>query len=96
MAFVVLALLHGQLDYTQTITTAVMCGVDTDCTGGLAGSIVGAAVGYSRLDPRWITPLHDRVKTVVAGFGEGTITSLVERTIAVRQQIEIGSHFLSA
>jgi hypothetical protein len=86
MAFVVLALLHGNLDYTRTITTAVMCGVDTDCTGGLAGSIVGAAVGYENLDPRWILPLHDRVKTVVAGFGEGTLSDLVMRTVAVRQR----------
>jgi len=85
MAWVVLALIHGQLDFSRTITTAVMCGTDTDCTAGTAGSITGAAVGYAMLDPRWILPLNDRVKTVVAGFGEGTITDLVKRTVAARQ-----------
>ena len=46
LAFTVLAMLHGNLDYTKTITTAVMCGTDTDCTAGTAGSIAGAALGY--------------------------------------------------
>jgi len=83
MAFVILSLIHGQLDFTKTITTAVMCGTDTDCTAGTAGSIAGAAVGYAGLDPKWIRPLNDHVKTVVAGFGEGAITELVRRTVEV-------------
>ena len=81
MAFVVLSLVHGQLDYSRTITTATMCGMDTDCTAGTAGSIVGAAVGYQGLDKRWIEPFDDHVKTVVAGFGYGTISGLVQRNI---------------
>ena len=80
MAFVTLSLLHGDLDYSKTITTAVMCGMDTDCTSGTAGSIVGAAIGYDRLDYRWIEPLNDHVKTVVAGFGHGSISGLVQRS----------------
>jgi hypothetical protein len=86
MALVVLALIHGQLDYTRTITTAVMCGTDTDCTAGTAGSIAGAALGFSRLDPKWTGPLNDHVKTVVAGFGEGSISGLVDRTLAVHEK----------
>lgn len=81
MGFVVLALIHGQLDYSKTITTAVMCGMDTDCTSGTAASIVGAAVGYEGLDKRWIEPFNDQVRTVVAGFGHGTISGLVQRNI---------------
>ncbi len=87
MAFVVLSLLHGDLDYSKTITTAVMCGMDTDCTSGTAASIVGAAVGYAGLDKRWIEPLNDHVKTVVAGFGHGSISGLVERNIALWRQL---------
>ena len=81
MAFVVLSLIHGRLDYSKTITTAVMCGMDTDCTSGTAASIVGAAVGYEGLDKRWIDPFNDHVKTVVAGFGHGSISGLVQRNI---------------
>jgi len=94
MAFVVLSLVHGQLDYTKTITTAVMCGTDTDCTAGTAGSITGAAVGYYNLDPKWIVPLNDQIKTVVAGFGEGSITELVRRTVAVHDTHIKGRRYL--
>ncbi len=86
MAMVVLALLHGQLDFTRSITTAVMAGIDVDCNGATVGSIVGAAIGYDQLDSRWIEPLNDTVRTVVAGFGEGTISDLAERTIALHQR----------
>lgn len=82
MCFSVLALRHGQLDYSTSITTAAMCGIDTDCTAGTVGSIVGAALGYGGIDQRWITPLRDTVKTHVANFGKGTISELVERSIA--------------
>jgi ADP-ribosylglycohydrolase len=87
LAMVTLALLHGNLDYEQTITTAVMAGVDVDCNGATAGSICGAAIGYERLPQRWIAPLHDTVKTVVASFGQGTISQLAERTVAVHHKL---------
>jgi ADP-ribosylglycohydrolase len=81
LSFVVLSLLHGQLDFTRTITTAAMCGTDTDCTGGTAGSIVGAAIGHRGIDPRWVEPFNDTVHTVVADFGYGRISDLVRRTL---------------
>ena len=87
MGFVVLSLLHAQLDYSKTITTAVMCGMDTDCTSGTAASIVGAAVGYDGLDKRWIEPFNDQVQTVVAGFGHGTISGLVQRNIKLWERL---------
>lgn len=86
MCMVVLALLHGKLDYSTTITTAVMCGIDTDCNAGTAGSIVGAAIGYERLDQHWIEPLNNTVKTVIAGYRQGKITDLVKRTVAVYEK----------
>ena len=85
MCFIVLALRHGQLEYSTSITTAAMCGIDTDCTAGTVGSIVGAAVGFAGLEKRWVTPLRDTVKTHVANFGNGTISELVARTVACRE-----------
>ena len=87
LAMVVLALVHGNLDYEKTITTAVMAGMDVDCNGATAGSICGAAIGYERLPQRWIAPLNDTVKTVVASFGQGSISSLAERTLALRRKL---------
>lgn len=80
LSFVTLSLIHGGLDFTKTITTAVMAGTDTDCNAATAGSIVGAAIGYKHLDRKWIDPLNDTVKSTVAGFGQGTISDLIERT----------------
>lgn len=79
LAVVTLALLHGNLDYTKSITTAVMCGIDTDCNAGTVGSIVGAATGIDRIDKRWITPLQDTIYSAVASFGRGSITELTDR-----------------
>ena len=47
----------------------------------------GAAIGYDKLLRKWIDPLNDRIISGVAGFGEGTISELCERTIAVRKAI---------
>ena len=88
MCFVVLALRHGNLDYTTSITTAAMCGIDTDCTAGTVGSIVGAALGYAGIDQRWLAPLHDTVKTHVGNFGNGAITELAGRTVACYDKIK--------
>lgn len=79
LAIVVLALLHGELDYEKTITTAVMCGLDTDCNAGTAGSIVGAAIGIQNIEDKWTKPLQNTVKTTVASFGEGSISEIAVR-----------------
>lgn len=83
LCLITLALLEGGLDLEKTMCTAVMCGIDTDCNSGNAGSVVGAAVGFHALDPKWIRPLNDSVRSAVAGFGFGTISELCERTIAL-------------
>lgn len=80
LSFVTLALLHGKLDFSKTITTAVMIGTDTDCNSATAGSIVGAAVGFEGIDKKWTDPLNNTVHSTVAGFRYGTITDLIERT----------------
>ncbi len=84
LAKVTLALVHGNLDYSKTICTANMCGTDTDCNSGTAGTIVGAAIGAAGIPPHWYVPFKDTVKTVVSDFGQGTITELVKRTVALK------------
>ncbi len=83
LAFCILALLHGQLDYTRTIGTAVMCGTDTDCNGATVGSIVGAAIGYDRIDQKWVAPFNDTIRTVASCYTNGSISELVQRTVQV-------------
>jgi ADP-ribosylglycohydrolase len=79
---VALALLHGGGDFARTVTTAVMCGWDTDCNGATAGSILGAMVGARALPREWVEPLGDRLESAVHGFANLRISQLAERTLA--------------
>ena len=86
LSMVTLALLEGGLDYTKTITTAVMCGIDTDCNAGTAGSIVGAAVGIEGIESRRIDPLQDTIRSAVASFGTCRISDIEKRICALGEK----------
>ncbi|MFB3883179.1 MAG: ADP-ribosylglycohydrolase family protein [Armatimonadota bacterium] len=78
-AIVVMALLKGDGDFTNTIGIAVMAGLDTDCNGATAGSIMGCALGARRIPPYWTDPFNDRIRTHLKGLHELTITDLARR-----------------
>ncbi|MEM4430972.1 MAG: ADP-ribosylglycohydrolase family protein, partial [Thermofilaceae archaeon] len=59
---------------------AVTAGLDTDCNGATAGSIVGLMQGASRLPREWIDPLRGKLATALSGYGELSIEELAERT----------------
>ncbi|MBQ8398288.1 MAG: ADP-ribosylglycohydrolase family protein [Clostridia bacterium] len=88
MAIVVLAILDGGMDYSKTITSAVCCGLDTDCNAGTAGSIIGAAVGIDGVDERWYGCLNDTAKTAVASVGEIKISEIVRRIGRVKEKLK--------
>ena len=83
LSMVTLALLHGNLDYDKTITTAVMCGIDTDCNGGTAGSICGAALGDAGISTRWTDPFENTVHTCLTEVGQTTVTEMIDRIHAL-------------
>jgi hypothetical protein len=56
---VVLALLYGQGDFSQSVRIAAMAGWDTDCNAGNVGAIMGVAVGLPGIDPRWRAAMND-------------------------------------
>lgn len=80
-ALVVAALLWGEGDFAKTVTYAVLSGLDTDCNGATAGSIVGVMVGASRLPVEWIAPLSDTLVTAISGVGTISISELARRTL---------------
>ena len=80
-AIVVAALLWGEGDFTRTITYAVLAGLDTDCNGATAGSVVGLMLGASKLPMEWVRPLNDTLATGLSGLGEVRISRLAERTV---------------
>ena len=81
-AMIILALLFGRGDFERSITLAVMCGLDTDCTGATTGSILGVMLGRQRLPEKWTAPLNDEVRSSVVGFNGVRISDLAARTVA--------------
>jgi len=66
-ALTVAGLFYGEKDFEKTITLTVMGGLDTDCTGATAGSIIGAILGAKKLPKKWISPLGNKVETYLKG-----------------------------
>ena len=56
----ILALLYGNGDFSDTIAIVTMCGWDTDCNGGNVATIIGVRNGLEGIDyDRWRKPVHD-------------------------------------
>ena len=86
-AFVVLGLLYGGGYLGRSVSISVMAGFDTDCNGATAGSVVGAVLGAKALPGGWVTPLGDRVRSILAGFSESSISDLARRTCVVGESL---------
>ncbi|BBH19446.1 hypothetical protein Back11_07910 [Paenibacillus baekrokdamisoli] len=82
-AIVGLALLYGERDLEKTITIAVMLGLDTDCNGASAGSVIGIMNGEVGLPDKWTRPLHDKIESYIAGEGVQSISKLALRSTAL-------------
>jgi len=80
---VVMGLLHSGGDFGRAVGIAVMGGLDTDCNGATAGSVVGAWLGAEKIPTRWSRPLGDRVLSYVTGMTDNRISDLARRTLAV-------------
>ncbi len=90
LAIVLIALLFGWPDYENVVCISVEQGMDTDCNGATAGSIIGAALGASRLPEKWTKPLDGRLDTSVIGFMQPRIADLAKRTMAQVERVSCG------
>lgn len=82
-AIVLTGLLMGDGDFTRTLGTTVMCGLDTDCTGATVGSIMGCALGTDGIPTHWTEPFHDTVHSHVRGMTTIKISELAHRMFEV-------------
>jgi ADP-ribosylglycohydrolase len=62
---------------------AVEAGRDTDSTAATVGSVLGAIGGVRGVPVRLARPLHDQVRSAIAGFDGVAISSLAQRTFAL-------------
>ena len=89
LAFVLIGLIWGNLNFKETISIAVMCGHDTDCNGATAGSILGALKGIKEIPEEMSGPLNDRIKSAVFGYSDVRISGLAKRTFElVKNQVQ--------
>lgn len=59
-AVMILALLYGEGDFSDTLNICNMCGWDTDCNVGNIATIMGVREGLSAIDgDRWRKPIND-------------------------------------
>ena len=60
IAVMILSMLYGKGDFSDTINICNMCGWDTDCNVGNVATIMGVLCGIDGIDTKkWIEPVHD-------------------------------------
>jgi ADP-ribosylglycohydrolase len=105
LGMLVIGLLYGGDDFSQTVCTAVNCGEDTDCTGATAGSIWGIMHGAQGIPQAWITPIGHKIKTACLNLGElgyfgnqlpADIDDLTHRTERIARQVMLRYHLSTA
>jgi ADP-ribosylglycohydrolase len=81
-ALIIHALLHGEGDFTRSLTIVNTSGWDTDCNAGNVGCILGIKDGLAGIDAMaydWRGPVADRMYLATAEGGRG-ITDAVRET----------------
>ncbi len=69
----------GGRDFSRVISETVAMGLDNDCTGATAGSIVGAVIGKKAIPAHWYERFNNKVDTYLIGKGKMSISGLVKR-----------------
>lgn len=96
IGIILIGLLYGEGDFSNSICTAVNCGEDTDCTGATLGSLFGILHGTKGIPEKWIVPIGKKIKTACLNLGElgyygnqlpGDVEDLTNRTIRLARQV---------
>ncbi|HZG86021.1 ADP-ribosylglycohydrolase family protein [Paenibacillus sp.] len=86
--FVVFGIHIGGKDFTKVIGETIAMGMDNDCTGATAGSIVGAVIGKKNIPEHWYKPFNNRMHNYLNGGPEYVdFDDLLTRYTAQAKQI---------
>ncbi len=69
----------GEGNVTKAISETVAMGLDNDCTAATVGSIIGATVGFSKIEEKWYKTFNNTVKTYVKDNEFFDLDDAVER-----------------
>ena len=98
VGIVMIGLLYGEGDFEKSITIAMNCGEDTDCTVATVGAIFGILYGEDSIPEKWIKPIGTKITTCCVNAMDWTITvpksidDLTDRIIRLAPSI-LGSRY---
>ncbi len=55
MAYVLIGLLYGNGDFTQSMDISMRCGQDSDCNPSTVAGILGTMIGYDKIPAEWLS-----------------------------------------
>lgn len=64
IGLMILGLMYGEGDFSNSICIAAGCCEDGDCTAATLGALMGIMVGASSLPQKWLDPIGDEIKTI--------------------------------
>ncbi|MQY27252.1 ADP-ribosylglycohydrolase family protein [Nocardia aurantia] len=85
-----IGILWGAGDFTETIGLTVQAGGAAGATGATAGSVCGVLLGAAAIPEHWTRPLHDRLRSAVAGYDGVRISVLARRTFDLSRMHVLG------
>lgn len=89
LAFITLALLSGNGDFSKSVCDAVNCGKDTDCTGATVGAILGI-LDPSCIGAKWLAPIGRDVvlnKQITGMTPPATLDDFTDMVISIRERL---------
>jgi len=68
-------------DFERAVTTAVACGLDTDCNGATVGSVMGALAGEPAIADHWKLPMNDLLYSGIPAYHPVKISELAKKSM---------------
>lgn len=92
IAFTMIGLLWGKGDFKKSMTIAINCGDDTDCTGATCGALMGIMGGTAAIPADWRKYIGDNIVTIAINRGDAwgmpqSCTELTNRVMALTPQV---------
>lgn len=89
VTYAAIGLLWGEGDFKKSMTTAINCGDDTDCTGATVGATMGILYGTAGIPKDWSQYIGDDIVTISLAKGNHgktlptSCTELTDRVVRI-------------
>jgi len=84
---IMLALFHGQGNFSRSLEICADCGMDADCNCGNVGGILGTMLGPENIPAEWQRPLNNNFMTLVLDWEEQHIDTIATRIYAASKKL---------